>query len=292
MCLDHTAETVRPQLTDGHPPPISRRAALKAGATSLALSALWPSAAAAHHKPSHPTPPGHTRGHAPRHLVDLTHPFTVDFPVFSDSERATRRTHVTIEDDGYYLQEWSFYEHTATHVDAPGHFAPGGRLSPEISPAELFVPAVVVDISRKARRNADAQVTVADLIAFERRHGRIPRRAAVCMYSGWESRAGNSDSYRGTDPDGMFHFPGFSVEAVEWLLERRDITSIGVDTLSLDYGRSATFGVHVTLLGADRYGIENLAGLGKIPARGATMFVGLVPWEQGSGGPCRVIAGW
>ena len=27
-------------------------------------------------------------------------------------------------------------------------------------------------------------------------------------------------------------------------------------------------------------------------ARGATAYVGLVPWEEGSGGPCRVIANW
>ncbi len=292
MCLDHTAEAVRPRLAEDQAPRLSRRTALKAGVSGLALSALWPTAAAAHHKAGH-APPGHgPPGRPPHRLADLTHPFTVDFPVFSDSERPTRRTHVTIEDDGFYLQEWTFYEHTATHVDAPGHFAAGGRLSPEITPDELLVPAVVVDISGKARHNPDARVTVSDLVAFERGHGRIPRQAAVCMYSGWESRAGDERAYRGTDADGVFHFPGFSVEAVEWLLERRDITSIGVDTLSLDYGKSATFDVHVTLLGADRYGIENLANLATIPPRGATMFVGLVPWEQGSGGPCRVIAGW
>ena len=49
---------------------------------------------------------------------------------------------------------------------------------------------------------------------------------------------------------------------------RRQIAGIGVDTLSLNPGRSQTFDVHVGLLGADRYGIENLANLGRIPARG------------------------
>ncbi|MBA2577645.1 MAG: cyclase family protein, partial [Euzebyaceae bacterium] len=55
---------------------------------------------------------------------------------------------------------------------------------------------------------------------------------------------------------------------------------------------SATFEVHVRLLGADRYGIENLANLATIPPRGAQIFVGLIPWERGSGGPCRVLASW
>lgn len=46
----------------------------------------------------------------------------------------------------------------------------------------------------------------------------------------------------------------------------------------------------MTLLGADKYGLENLANLSEIPPRGARAFVGLIPWEEGSGGPCRVIA--
>ncbi len=75
-----------------------------------------------------------------------------------------------------------------------------------------------------------------------------------------------------------------------WLLAKRAITCIGVDTLSLDPGNSTTFPVHHTLLGADRYGVENLANLKSIAARGATAIVGLVPWEEGSGGPARVLA--
>jgi kynurenine formamidase len=177
-------------------------------------------------------------------------------------------------------------------MDAPGHFVARGRRSPEITPAELLVPIVVIDISRKVASNPDAVVTPRDLQNFERGHGRIPKRAGVFMYSGWESRVGDPDRFRNPGPDGRYHFPGFGLAAVEWLLEERDITCIGVDTLSLDHGPSTTFDVHVTLLSADRYGLENVANLARIPARGATAFVGLVPWEEGSGGPCRVIARW
>ncbi|MBA3431663.1 MAG: cyclase family protein, partial [Actinobacteria bacterium] len=50
--------------------------------------------------------------------------------------------------------------------------------------------------------------------------------------------------------------------------------------------------VHLAILGADKYGIENLANLNHIPSTGASIFAAVVPWEQGSGGPCRVIATW
>ncbi|MGH8875673.1 MAG: cyclase family protein, partial [Acidimicrobiia bacterium] len=119
-----------------------------------------------------------------------------------------------------------------------------------------------------------------------------PDRALVCMSSGWAKFADDLAVYRGDDPSGVFHFPGFSLEAVAWLLERRDITGIGVDTLSLDFGPSTTFDVHLNLLGADRYGVENLANLDRVPPRGATAFVGAIPWQEGSGGPCRVVATW
>ena len=44
------------------------------------------------------------------------------------------------------------------------------------------------------------------------------------------------------------------------------------------------------MLRADRVGIENLANLDKLPPRGATVVMGLIPWKEGSGGPARVLA--
>jgi kynurenine formamidase len=112
------------------------------------------------------------------------------------------------------------------------------------------------------------------------------------MNSGWDARVNSTADYLNIGPDGKQHFPGFGKEAVEWLLDERDIAGIGVDTVSLDHGAAETFDAHLTLLSANRYGIENLANLGHVPARGATIFVGIIPWEQGSGGPARVFASW
>jgi kynurenine formamidase len=154
----------------------------------------------------------------------------------------------------------------------------------------MFVPAEVIDISRRATRNPDAQVEVADLRRHEARFGRIPERALVLMNSGWQRRVNDPDAYRNADPSGTYHFPGFGVDAAEFLLERRDITGLGVDTLSIDPGAAAGFPVHHRVLGDDRFGLENLAHLDRIPRSGAQLFVGVIPWEEGSGGPCRVLA--
>lgn len=278
MCLPGTMEVVRERVETEGLPQISRRKLLVGGAAAAAAATLPVPALAGRKKPGN-------------RVQDLTHVFREGFPVYT-FDNPTRRTLVTVEENGFYSQEWTFGEHTGTHMDAPGHFIADGRRSPEITVRELFAPAVVIDISHKVAGNADAVVNVDDLRAFERRHGRIPRGAAVFEYSGWESRVHDQDLFRNTGPDGLYHFPGFGIDAVEWLLEHRDIKCIGVDTLSLDFGASTTFDVHITLLGADKYGLENLANLTRIPARGALVYVGLIPWEEGSGGPCRVVASW
>lgn len=280
MCLEATTEKVRARVEEEGPPRITRRGLLSGMAAAGGALALGiPGVARASHAP------------ATRRLQDLTHVFRAGFPVYTFSN-PSRRTLVTIPVNGFYAQEWTFAEHSGTHMDAPGHFSLGGRLSPEITPQELMVPVVVVDISARVASNPDAVVTVDDLVGFEHRFGRIPAGAVVCMYSGWESRVGDQAAYRNVGADGLFHFPGFGIDAVEWLLANRDFTGIGVDTLSLDNGPSQTFDVHHTLLGADHYGLENLANLKLIPPRGASAFVGLIPWEEGSGGPCRVVARW
>jgi kynurenine formamidase len=280
MCVPGTAETVRAALAERERVPepplprVSRRAALAAGAGAL-VAAAAPSSAAA----------GRRRGRRRERLVDLTHVYREDFPLFPGSPVTKRRTHVTVERDGFYGQVWELWEHTCTHMDVPAHFVVGGRSSEELLPEELVAPIVVIDISRRAAREPDTQVTPGDVLRFERRNGRVPKGAIVAMHSGWESRAGSEEAYR----NGM-RFPGFGEDAVRWLLDRRRIGGIGVDTLSLDNGSSSTFAAHKAILGADGLGIENLRNLTRIPARGATVYMGLIPWRDGSGGPARILA--
>jgi kynurenine formamidase len=282
MCLPGTIETVREQTEAKGGPKVDRRTAIL-GAAGAAMAAAFPASALAD---------GGRRGRRKERVADLTHTFRAGFPVFVVGEEPERRTIAEYATDGFYAQEWTFGEHAGTHMDVPGHFVPGGRLSPEITPRELIAPIVVVDISRKAMSNPNAMVELEDLRKFERRHGRIAKGAIVAADSGWAAKVDDPLAFKGGAAFPNYNFPGWSEEAALWLVENRDITGIGIDTLSLDPGNSLTFPVHVNFLATDRYGIENLAGLDRIPPRGATAYVGLIPWEEGSGGPCRVIAAW
>lgn len=283
MCVPGTEEAVRARLAEEpEPGRLSRRAALAAGAGVLAAG-LMPSSAAAGH--------GHGRkrrrgGRGRARFVDLTHTFREDFALYPGSpEGNARKTVRTIAEHGFYGQQWTFWEHTATHMDVPGHFVAGGRTAEEIALEELIRPIVVVDISERAAREPATEVTEDDLRRFERRHGRIPRGALVAMNSGWAAKADDTEAFIND-----MQFPGFSGAATQWLLDERRIGGIGVDTLSLDNGPSTTFASHLAVLRADKVGIENLANLDELPPRGATVVMGLIPWKEGSGGPARVLA--
>jgi kynurenine formamidase len=283
MCVPGTIEAVRSHVDevkeDAKAPRLDRRAALLLGAGTALAAAM----------------PGGVRAAGPRggkKAQDLTHLFRVGIPMFPGVPRPSRQTHVTVPVNGFYGQIWNFWEHTGTHLDVPAHFIVGGRTSPQLTLDELMARIAVVDISERAARNPDTVVTTDDLRRYERRHGRIKRGSLVAMNSGWDARASSEAAYRNTDSAGTMHFPGWSDDAIEWLIDERGIAAIGVDTLSLDPGNATAFVAHVALLSADRFGIENLANLAEIPPRGATAFVGVIPWEEGSGGPARVVATW
>jgi kynurenine formamidase len=259
---------------------VSRRRLLAGGlaVTGGALAATVPSLSASAHGGRHR-----------RRVVDLTHRLVKTFPTF-DGAQPTDEVVNDFETTGFYSKRWEISEHTGTHIDTPGHFNDGMRLVDQLTADELVAPIVVIDIKKKARQDPNAMVDPDDLRRWEQRYGRIPRGALVAMNSGWAAKANDPAAFLGGPAFPEFNFPGFSIEATDWLLRHRDPVGIGVDTVSLDPGNSTTFDVHVSFLGADRYGIENLNGLDHLQPRGAEAFVGPIPWEDGSGSPCRVLA--
>jgi kynurenine formamidase len=184
------------------------------------------------------------------------------------------------------------HEHLGTHIDAPNHFFERG-LSVALMPVERFiVPLVVIDVLARVNSNPDTAVTVADTEAWERRHGRIPEHAAVMMAAGWDSRINDAKSFVNADASGAMHFPGFSLEAVSFLARSRQVSGIGVDTLSFNPGLDVTYAGHKVWLAAGKWGVELVANLRQVPPVGATLFVGAAKMKGATGGPARLIAVW
>jgi kynurenine formamidase len=235
------------------------------------------------------------RAHQPAHVVDLTHTLDEDFPyipVPGITFPFKRVPIATLEKNGVAANRWEIHEHLGTQIDAPNHFAKGGAGLDGLAVETLVVPLAVIDVSARAATDADTVVTIADLRAWERQHGPLPEGAAVFMYSGWESRLRVAGSFINADAANTMHFPGFSLEAAEFLARDRRVSGLGVDTLSLDPGRDAGFRTHKAWLGAGKWAVEVVANLRDVPGAGATVFVGAPKIKGATGGPVRLVAIW
>ena len=274
MCNHHVLEKVRERIKNEGAHSVSRRSFLKMGSILTAGAALAPSIA---------------RADMPaRGVVDLSHTLTPSFPVFPGVVTpGERSTVVTVEENGFYMQRWAFDEHQGTHMDFPAHFIADGQRVDAFPADGLVGPAVVIDIAARAEEDPDAVVTVDDLNAWEMEHGDIPEGAFVLMYAGWDELLG-TPAFLGDDTG--LHFPGFSGDASDWLVNERSIKGVGVDTISIDHGISSTFDTHYTILGAGLVGIEGLNNLGAIKDSQATIVCGIPKFEEGSGGPARILA--
>ncbi len=231
-------------------------------------------------------------GKAFSNVADLTHVVSPSFPMFPGATPMKIKEAVTVKKDGYYGNNLELWEHTGTHMDAPAHFADGAPTAEQIPVNRLVAPLAVINIKAKADRNPDAEVTIDDITAWERANGRLPAGAFVALYSGWDARVGDAKAFVNLDASNVQHYPGFNPAAAEFLVKERDIVGVGVDTLSLDFGASKDFKSHVVLLGAGKYGLENLANLAAVPPSGAMMIVGGPKHKGASGGPTRAMAIW
>lgn len=225
-------------------------------------------------------------------VIDLSHSLSADMPYWPNPRGNPFRhdTLVAHPDGSPIMAAYFTPEHHGTHIDAPIHGREGRRSVDALTAADLFGPAVVIDVSEQAAANADYRATLEDLLTWESAHGILPTGAIVLLSTGWSRKWDNLAAYQNLDELGRPHFPGFSEEAAGWLVTERDIRGIGIDDLSVDYGASSDFSVHGIVNGAGKFHLENVANLHLLPATGAFLIVAPIKIEGGSGGQVRLFA--
>ena len=230
-------------------------------------------------------------------IVDLSHEFgprTLFWP--TSTSRFTLKTLASGKTEGGYFyaaNELSTPEHGGTHLDAPRHFDEKGRTTEQIPLEQLVAPAIVIDVTARASADRDYRLTREDVLAFERANGAVPRGAIVLLRTGWSRHWPAAKAYLGDDTTGdasKLSFPSYGVEAARLLVEERGAAALGIDTASIDYGRSTDFQVHRIAAARNVPGLENLTNLDRLPPRGAIVVALPMKIEGGSGGPLRAIA--
>lgn len=229
--------------------------------------------------------------------VDLTHAFsssTIYWPTDTAGFQLDELAYGPTEGGWFYASyAFSSAEHGGTHLDAPIHFADGGLTADKLPLSSLIGPAAVIDVTDHATE--DYLVTVEDLTRWEAEHGELPDGCILLLRTGWGLRWSDRTAYLGTErigPEAVpeLHFPGLGPEAAQWLVNNRDVSAVGIDTPSIDYGQSTDFRSHVILYGRGVAGFENVANLELLPESGAFVVALPMKIEGGSGGPLRIVA--
>jgi kynurenine formamidase len=225
-----------------------------------------------------------------RKIVDLTQQVDESSPYWPGGVPFKRDKVADYGKSGFRMYVFHMGENVGTHLDAPSHFISGGRTIELISPHELVADGVVIDIEGKVVKNPDYALSEKDIQEWETKHGQIPPNSFVIVNSGWWRRWVDIYLYRNRDKANVMHFPGVSEIAARFLVSKRDIRGIGIDTLSLDPGNSKYFGAHKVILGAGKYIIENLTNLNELPPKGFKVYIGVMKVRGGTQAPARVIA--
>lgn len=229
-------------------------------------------------------------------LIDMTYPFddkTIYWPTAKGFEWQKESWGPSAGGYWYTAARYAASEHGGTHLDAPIHFGESKMAADEIPISHLVGQTVVIDISQACSGNPDYRLTVEDITGWEKEHGQIPNGSIVLIRTGWGKFWPDKKKYLGDDTPGStanLHFPGISREAADFLAKQRKPDGIGIDTASLDYGPSKDFIAHQILNGANIYGLENVANLDRLPAKGATLIALPMKIKGGTGGPVRIVA--
>jgi kynurenine formamidase len=163
----------------------------------------------------------------------------------------------------------------------------------EIDLKEMVLPLVVLDVHEAVAKNADYTLTIQDVEDWEKKYGLIPEGAFVAMRSDWSKRWPDPVKMRNEDSNKVAHYPGWSMEVLKYLYEKRKITASGHEPTDTDPGFKASkgdFSLEEYILKTNHYQIELLTNLHLVPEYGALVVVTFPKPKKGSGFPARVFA--
>jgi kynurenine formamidase len=216
-------------------------------------------------------------------LVDLTHTLDNTIPTWT-GDCGFKSTILVDYPEVARVLEYQCIASAGTHVDAPSHLVPTGRNIDALTLEELCVEICVVDMTEEL--HPSAQISIKDFENFEKIYGKIPQGSVVLGNTGWSHYWKTPEKYRGKAEYPVC--PSIHPEAGKLFIER-GVAGIGIDTLSPDpYG--GEYPLHVQLLGADKFILENLTNLDKLPKKGDYLIALPLKIAEGTESPIRAIA--
>lgn len=219
-------------------------------------------------------------------IVDLSHVITQDMPHLP-GEALTQLARPT---DDAVAQALQISVRSGTHLSAPAALSREYTTVDRISPRDIVVPIVVLDVRDRAQDDPEYLLSVDELRAWERYHGRIPAGAIVLLATGWDMRWGSPGEYLNLDERQVPVVPGFGAAAVELLLQQRQVGGLGIDTPNIDGRAISSDSPSRQVLADGRLLLENLTNLEQLSPTGSTLMIGALKIQAGAGSPVRALA--
>ncbi|MDJ0591750.1 MAG: cyclase family protein [Pleurocapsa sp. MO_226.B13] len=230
--------------------------------------------------------------------VDLTHAFSPTIPVWQGFARANFDSTLAGADLTNYIntgEEYTYAEHgfiaTAyqlptdqygTQLDPPAHWDEYGATISDLPPTYAIRPLVTIDIHERVAQDPGYHARVADIQAWEAKHGRIPEGSVVMIRSDWYKKWGEVERFN------QKPFPGVALETLQFLHQERNILFHGHEPLDTD--TTPNLEGEYWLLHNHYTQAEGVTNLDKVPEAGALVAIGFAKPEGGTGGYARYIA--
>lgn len=222
-----------------------------------------------------------------RKVISLSHTLRPGIPCWPGDPVFSTTPIADVATVGWSLRKLELGEHTGTHVNTSATFFPHG-FAPDRFPPDYWIRnGICIDLPGE---DPNRRLQVADIFAWEERHGLITSDSLILLNTGWERYWSDPVKFFGHDAAGIPHFPGFSPHAAAFLMEHRHAAGLGIDTHGLDGGNDTEFSVNRAVLETNRIAVECLANLDLLPPRGFTLTIGALPIEHGTGSPAMVFA--
>jgi kynurenine formamidase len=223
--------------------------------------------------------------------IDLTHAIAPNIPVwpgfgaskFAPAIDPKTRLPYAYAKDGFEATHYDLStDQLGTQLDPPAHWAPEYPAIDELPASYAVRPLVVISIAEQAAKDFGYQMQVSDVLAWEKKNGRIPEDSVVFIRSDWSKRWPNPTLAT------LTKFPGVKLDALVFLHEQRRILMHGHEALDTD--TTPNLEGESWLMHHGYAQAEGVANLDQVPEKGCLVSIGFAKFKGGTGGYARYVA--
>jgi arylformamidase len=208
-------------------------------------------------------------------IIDLSVEISTYMPIWPTAQLPNIVPIGIASRDGYNVELYTSTTHTGTHVDAPYHFVENGKTVDRIELNTLVSEGYCLKLKPKSTEITKEEISSKWKNEYDGK--------TILINTGWSKKRSFTKEF-------LYEFPGLSMEAASFLLEKK-VKVIGIDTLGIEPYSHLDFPVHKLLFKNDVVVIEDLNNLEEL-AEGKKYLIVALPLriKGASGSMARVIA--